>query len=667
MSNITTIRELLAHAKIYPSILYRKHWAVHAALAAANEGDKPGPLCELKNGPDYALFRDQPGEMMQYPIFRKFHGIDAEIAHLVNAIRQAQRSGELSGQIIGLEGPVGTGKSTFAYTIGRAMYARHFYSIKCPWHENPLNAVPLEERELRPISHEDEAKLSESEKDKRLIASYFRTKQELRGELCSTCSARLHELTEKKDPTDLTGRAYAWQELEVEERPYRFGAGSGLLRIERNLVEMKDARIPDEWFSALKCANGGVLFVNFEKVPTEFKFMISGLVSEGFVNGPDLTEVSLDLVVIAVGNKSAKSASYDEAVKDRIAEFRLPYPRRLKSLVAIGKEIQGLEPPKYHLMPHVNEAFWRLVGMSRQETGRGSLDIPPEDRFVFQCGGIVFDKSKMAFMSRTYAELKQGYPNDGSSTGISTRTAGKLLDETSRYGACITLENVLSVLRMVSSDLETSVRERLKELMAFERNAKGEYDKKTLYSWYEEQVRLDLARAWLGPAKFAEQEEADFKYYLLHAGAYKNKARVFDDRIKKEGPPDESFLRKIEDQLGVGKSNEDKFREIVINFFSDMSNHGIPECLSDLAPLQAAIRLNIMRGKKGENMSIEDHLKAMFHPKPTESDPMKDRKNRERVRKHLAELGYRDCCIQKVEGQAERIFDIPPVMPGIGF
>jgi serine protein kinase len=182
-------------------------------------------------------------------------------------------------------------------------------------------------------------------------------------------------------------------------------------------------------------------------------------------------------------------------------------------------------------------------------------------------------------------ELREDAKREGMD-GISTRFIMKALDSAlaeNMEGNCINPINVMeSLVQMVkAADLADDSR---KEYLEFLQD--------TLHKEYLDILEKEITRAFV--YSYSEQAESLFQNYLDHAEAYVNKTKVKDLNTRQELEPDESFLRSIEEQIGIVGSAADGFRQEVIAFLWSMSRRGTKVEYKSYEPLKEAIEKKLL-------------------------------------------------------------------------
>src|SRR5207245_8258296 len=129
-----------------------------------------------------------------------------------------------------------------------------------------------------------------------------------------------------------------------------------------------------------------------------------------------------------------------------------------------------------------------------------------------------------------------------------------------------------------------------------------EFLQDTLHKEYLELLEKEITRAFV--YSYQEQAEALFQNYLDHAEAYVNKTKVRDRNTKEELPPDEGFLKSIEEQIAIIGSAAEGFRQEVIAYLWSSSRRGEKISYRSYEPLKEAIEKKLMTSVRDSSRII---------------------------------------------------------------
>jgi len=591
----------LSHARIYDLII---------ASGTRNIQDADDPRTKR-------LYKDE--QVKVYNFFAdEFFGIERTIAQLVRYFHSASLKGEESRQVLYLMGPVGSGKSSLVERVQRGLeQASTVYSIEgCPMHEEPLHLIP------RHLRREFEKMLG----------------VHIEGDLCPVCRYRLKEEF---------GQRY--EEVPIETRSFskRNRIGIGVVPpVDPNnqdtsvLIGSEDISKLDQYSEgdprvlelngALNVGNRGLVeFIEVFKNETEYLHAMITATQEKVIPAPGRHGmVYVDTCILAHSNEAEwqkfKADHTNEAILDRIVVVKVPYNLRLSEEVKIYQKIIRNSDFRAHVAPHTLELASMFAILSRLEP-TSKCDLMTKLRLYN--GEEVVEKGRTKKID--VAELKEDAKREGMS-GISTRFIMKALDNAlsdNVTGNCINPINVREALigMVKEGDLPDDSRKQYLEFL-----------QDTLHKEYLELLEKEITRAFV--YSYQEQAEALFQNYLDHAEAYVNKTKVRDRNTKEELPPDEGFLKSIEEQIAIIGSTADGFRQEVIAYLWSTSRRGEKVSYRSYEPLKEAIEKKLMT-------SVRDISRIIT--KARTRDEEQAEKYGAMVR-NLLENGYCESCVDVV-------------------
>jgi serine protein kinase len=591
----------LSHARIYDLII---------ASGTRNIQDADDPRTKR-------LYKDEPVKVYNF-FADEFFGIERTIAQLVRYFHSASLKGEESRQVLYLMGPVGSGKSSLVERVQRGLeQASTVYSIEgCPMHEEPLHLIP------RHLRREFEKMLG----------------VHIEGDLCPVCRYRLKEEF---------GQRY--EEVPIETRSFskRNRIGIGVVPpVDPNnqdtsvLIGSEDISKLDQYSEgdprvlelngALNVGNRGLVeFIEVFKNETEYLHAMITATQEKVIPAPGRHGmVYVDTCILAHSNEAEwqkfKADHTNEAILDRIVVVKVPYNLRLSEEVKIYQKIIRNSDFRAHVAPHTLELASMFAILSRLEP-TSKCDLMTKLRLYN--GEEVVEKGRTKKID--VAELKEDAKREGMS-GISTRFIMKALDNAlsdNVSGNCINPINVREALigMVKEGDLPDDSRKQYLEFL-----------QDTLHKEYLELLEKEITRAFV--YSYQEQAEALFQNYLDHAEAYVNKTKVRDRNTKEELPPDEGFLKSIEEQIAIIGSTADGFRQEVIAYLWSTSRRGEKVSYRSYEPLKEAIEKKLMT-------SVRDISRIIT--KARTRDEEQAEKYGAMVR-NLLENGYCESCVDVV-------------------
>ncbi len=591
----------LAHARIYDLII---------SSGTHNIQDADDPRTKR-------LYKDEPVKVYNF-FADEFFGIERTIAQLVRYFHSASLKGEESRQVLYLMGPVGSGKSSLVERVQRGLeQTSTVYAIEgCPMHEEPLHLIP------RHLRREFEKMLG----------------VHIEGDLCPVCRYRLKEEF---------GQRY--EEVPIETRNFskRNRVGIGVVPpVDPNnqdtsvLIGSEDISKLDQYSEgdprvlelngALNVGNRGVVeFIEVFKNETEYLHAMITATQEKVIPAPGRHGmVYVDTCIVAHSNEAEwqkfRADHTNEAILDRIVVVKVPYNLRLSEEVKIYQKIIRNSDFRAHVAPHTLELASMFAILSRLEP-TSKCDLMTKLRLYN--GEEVVEKGRTKKIDVT--ELKEDAKREGMS-GISTRFIMKALDNAlsdNVSGNCINPINVREALigMVKEGDLPDDSRKQYLEFL-----------QDTLHKEYLELLEKEITRAFV--YSYQEQAEALFQNYLDHAEAYVNKTKVRDRNTKEELPPDEGFLKSIEEQIAIIGSTADGFRQEVIAYLWSTSRRGEKVSYRSYEPLKEAIEKKLMT-------SVRDISRIIT--KARTRDEEQAEKYGSMVR-NLLENGYCESCVDVV-------------------
>jgi len=591
----------MAHARIYDMII---------TMGTRNINDTDDPRTKR-------LYKDEPIKVYNF-FADEFFGIERTIAQIVRYFHSASLKGEESRQVLYLMGPVGSGKSSLVERVQRGLeQATPVYSIEgCPMHEEPLHLVP------RHLRREFEKMLG----------------VHIEGDLCPVCRYRLKEEF---------GLRYEDFPIETRNFSKRNRIGLGVVPpVDPNnqdtsvLIGSEDISKLDQYSEgdprvlelngALNVGNRGLVeFIEVFKNETEYLHAMITATQEKVIPAPGRHGmVYVDTCIIAHSNEAEwqkfKADHTNEAILDRIVVVKVPYNLRLSEEVKIYQKIIRNSDFRAHVAPHTLELASMFAILSRLEPTSKS-DLMTKLRLYN--GEEVVEKGRTKKID--VQELKEDAKREGMS-GISTRFIMKALDNAlsdNVSGNCINPINVREALISMTKEADLADDTRKQYL---------EFLQDSLHKEYLDLLEKEITQAFV--YSYQEQAESLFQNYLDHAEAYVNKTRVRDRNTKEELPPDEGFLKSIEEQIAIIGSAADGFRQEVIAYLWASSRRGEKVSYRSYEPLKEAIEKKLMT-------SVRDISRIIT--KARTRDEEQSEKYSAMV-KNLLDNGYCESCVDVV-------------------
>ena len=490
-----------------------------------------------ESGPD-ALFR------------RELYGIDAALGRVVDYFKAAAAGSDVGRRLLLLLGPPSGGKSTMAILLKRGLeeYSRTdegaVYALQgSPMHESPLNIVPP------------------------TLRAEFRAAfgVEIQGEASPWARDRLE-------------REFGGDHLKMPvERVFlaeasRVGVGTyaphdpttaDIADLVGSVDLAKVAQFGDEgdprawsWTGAVYAASRGVLeMIEILKVKREFLYLLLTLTQEKNVKVSRFPLIHLDETIVAHTNLAEfhkfLQEKENEALLDRMVIVKVPYALSYIDEGRIYDKLVSAAPAfrDVHLDPHalrVAAVFAVLTRLVKPE--REGVDLGKKAR-------IFAGESVEGFADAEVDRLRLEAPDEGL-TGVSPRFVVNAISN--------------AITRSDTSSL-TSMEVLLALKDAIEHDAR--IDAKLKKSWidhlvlarkefYNRWVKEDVHRALFASFEGEAQELLD--KYLDEVEAALDQREVKDPITGETRPPDERFLRSVEDKIKVSESGKLTFRQEIV-------------------------------------------------------------------------------------------------------
>lgn len=521
----------------------------------------------------HRIFKNQ--KLRSFNFFaEKFFGMEQTLAAIVRYFHSASLKGEESRQVLYLVGPVGSGKSSLIEELKKGLETLPpiFANEGCPMFEEPLHLIP---RHLR-------------EQFEKALGV------QIEGDLCPVCRYRLK--------TEFDGK---WEDFPVHtvqfSRRARVGIGvvppvdpnnqdtSVLIGSEDisklDMYSEGDPRVLD-LSGALNVGNRALVeFIEVFKNETEYLHAMITATQEKAIPAPGRHGmIYVDTVILAHSNeaewKKFKADHTNEAILDRIVVVRVPYNLRLSEEVKIYKKIIKQSNFRADIAPHTIEIASMFAILSRLEPSN-KCDLLT--KLKLYNGEEVLEKGKTKKID--VQELRDETKREGMD-GISTRFIMKALDNAlsdNIENNCIHPLNVReSLINLVKeADLAEEVKKNYLELL-----------RDVIHKEYLQILEKEITKAFV--YSYKEQADSLFQNYLDHAEAYVTRAKVKDRNTQEELEPDESFLKSIEEQIGIIGTAADGFRQEVIAFLWSIGRRGENISYESYEPLKEAVEKKLM-------------------------------------------------------------------------
>jgi serine protein kinase len=477
-------------------------------------------------------------------------GIDSALNRVVEYFKAASAGSDVGRRLLLLLGPPSGGKSTLVILMKRALeeYSHTeegaLYALNgSPLHESPLNLIPSSMR------------------------GEFRETYgvEIEGELSPYCRVRLEE------EFDGDFMQYPVERIFLSEAA-RVGVGTyaphdpttaDIADLVGSVDLSKVAQIGDEgdprawsWSGAVYAASRGVLeMIEILKVKREFLYLLLTLTQEKNVKVSRFPLIHLDETIVAHTNLAEFSKflqeKENEALLDRMVIIKVPYTlsyldeariyRKLVSNATAFREV--------HLDPHVlklTATFAILTRLKRPE--REELDLQKKLRLY---AGEDVEGYSESEVERIRAET----PDEGL-TGVSPRFVINAISNAitrSEVRSLTSMDVLLALKDAIESDARMDAKQKRQWI---------DYLVVARKDFYNRWVKEDVHKALF--ASFEEEAQQLLDKYLDEVEASLDQREITDPITNESRPPDERFLRSVEEKIKISDSGKHSFRQEVV-------------------------------------------------------------------------------------------------------
>lgn len=551
----------LAHQRIF-DIIHEKG----AQILKPEENPKIKKIYGNEKIKKYNFFKDD------------FYGIDKVLMKIMNYFYSASMKGEEARQVLYLVGPVGAGKSSLVEALKKALEsAPPIYALKgCPMHEEPLHLIP------KHLRKEFEEMLG----------------VQIEGDLCPICRYKLmHEYGGRYEEFPVVTKGFSIRSRKgigvvppVDPNNQDTSILTGAVDISKmDMYSEDDPRI----FSlngAFNVGNRGLVeFIEVFKNDVEYLHTIITATQEKSIPSPGKgSMIYFDGLIIAHSNEAEwnkfKSDHTNEAILDRIVKVEVPYCLELSEEQKIYGKILNKSNFDAHIAPHTIEVAAMFAILSRLSP---SMKVDPTTKLKLYNGEDIVEKGSTKRIDVTELKEEAG-PMEGMK-GISTRFIIKAIDNalSSSEHKCINPLSIMESIIKSVKDLDISQEDKKKYLGFIQDTIRKEYNK---------MLEKEITKAFIH--SFREQAESLFNNYLDNAEAFVNKNKLKDDSTGEELNPDETFMRSIEEQIGISEASAKGFRADVTSYMFYVVRSGGKIDYTSYEPLKEAIEKKLTASVK---------------------------------------------------------------------
>jgi serine protein kinase len=495
--------------------------------------------------------REDEGESREFRLFsHELYGMDEPLRRVVDYFKASSAGSEVGRRLLLLLGPPSGGKSTLVILLkqGLAEYSHTeegaLYGIQgCPLHENPLHLIPHS-----------------------LRADFRETYGfEVTGELCPLCQSRLD------NEFELDFMRMSVERIFISEAS-RVGVGTyaphdpttaDLADLIGSVDLSKVSEYGDEgdprawsWSGAVYAASRGVLeMIEILKVKREFLYLLLTLTQEKNVKVSRFPLIYLDEMIIAHTNlaefRKFLQEKENEALLDRMVIVKVPYTLSYKDEARIYRKLIASAPAfrEVHLDPHALEVAAVFAVLSRlQPSEREGLDLGKKARLY---AGLDVE----GFTEADVERIRASSPDEGLA-GISPRFVINGLSNAisrSEVQSLTSMEVLITLKDALESDarIESKQKREWVDLLVGVRK-----------DFYNHWVKEDVHKALF--ASFAEEAQELLDKYLDEVEAALDQREITDPITGEARPPDERFLRSVEEKIHISDAGKSSFRQEVV-------------------------------------------------------------------------------------------------------
>jgi serine protein kinase len=477
-------------------------------------------------------------------------GIDGALDRVIDYFKAAAAGSDVGRRLLLLLGPPSGGKSTMVILLKRGLeeYSHTddgaIYALSgSPLHESPLNLIP---QSMRP----------------RFRETYG---VDIVGELSPHSRARLDEEFEGDFMRFPVERIFLSEAARVGVGTYapHDPTTADIADLVGSVDLSKVAAIGDEgdprawsWSGAVYAASRGVLeMIEILKVKREFLYLLLTLTQEKNVKVSRFPLIYLDETIVAHTNLAEFNKflqeKENEALLDRMVIVKVPYTLSFRDEARIYRKLVSSAPAfrRTHLDPHVLDlaaVFSILTRLAKPQ--REGLDLTKKLK-------LYADEDVEGFSDADVPRIKAEAPEEGL-TGVSPRFVINAISNAITHSEKQSLTS-MDVLLALKDSIESDARmdaNRKKQWIEFLVIARKDF--------YNRWVKEDVHRALF--ASFEQEAQQLLEKYLDEVEASLDKREVEDPITGESRPPDERFLRSVEEKIKISESGKQSFRQEVV-------------------------------------------------------------------------------------------------------
>jgi len=480
----------------------------------------------------------------------ELYGVDSALDRVVEYFKAASAGSDVGRRLLLLLGPPSGGKSTLVILVKRALeeYSHTdegaIYALEgSPLHESPLALIPASLRgEFRETYN-----------------------VEISGEPSPHSRARLEDEFEGDFLHFPVERIFLSEASRVGVGTYapHDPSTADIADLVGSVDLSRVAEIGDEgdprawsWSGAVYAASRGVLeMIEILKVKREFLYLLLTLTQEKNVKVSRFPLIYLDETIIAHTNLAEfqrfLQEKENEALLDRMVIIKVPYTlgyadeaRIYKKLVSRATAFQDV-----HLDPHALRLAAVFAILTRLgDSEREDLDRSKKVR-------LYAGEDVEGYSESEVERIRTESPDEGM-TGVSPRFVINAISNAitrSEARSLTSMEVLLALKDSIDSDarMESRQKQQWIDLLVVARK-----------DFYNRWVKEDVHKALF--ASFEEEAQELLDKYLDEVEAMLDQREVEDPITGEIRPPDERFLRSVEEKIRISDSGKHSFRQEVV-------------------------------------------------------------------------------------------------------
>lgn len=480
----------------------------------------------------------------------ELYGIDPALDRVVEYFKAASAGSDVGRRLLLLLGPPSGGKSSMVILLKRALeeYSHTddgaLYALQgSPVHESPLNLVPAS------------------------LRARFRETYgvDVQGELSPWSQARLEDEFQGDFMRFPVERIFLSEAARVGIGTYapHDPTTADIADLVGSVDLAKVSEFGDEgdprawsWSGAVYAASRGVLeMIEILKVKREFLYLLLTLTQEKNVKVSRFPLIHLDETILAHTNLAEFNKflqeKENEALLDRMVIVRVPYTLSYRDEARIYRKLVSHAPAfrDAHLDPHVLHlaaVFAILTRLVKPE--REGLDLARKVR-------LYAGEDVEGFSASDLERIRAEAPDEGL-TGVSPRFIINAISN------AITRSDVRS---LTSMEMLLALKD------AIQTDARMDSAQKKLWVDFLVTARKDFYNRWVKEdvhrslfASFEDEAQQLLEKYLDEVEASLDQREVRDPITGETRPPDERFLRSVEEKIKISDSGKQSFRQEVV-------------------------------------------------------------------------------------------------------